>query len=346
MRGKKSLKEFRELDFLLQKIPRNPRQKNKLFESDCEIIKSDSSFLTISSDSICEEIVEKLYLDPFLWGWMTVMVSASDLAASGTLPIGILLATEWKFKTPLSTKVKFFSGVRAALKDSHLKLLGGDSGSAPEHFFNSSVLGKSKKMPLMRKKVRPGELVCLIGKKQPGAGPALALQFLFQFPKRFFLEKHYRPRPQPALIHQLRHLVSASIDTSDGLANSLDIISKINRVGFALVYRLEAMQPEALKFCEKAKLHPLMLWMSDHGDYQSLIFVPAKNLQKLQKITTDFVVLGRVTRNPKKVEVLYQETLIELPMKLLQSVGRTMTSLRQGNSKMQKYFSKIKALGT
>ncbi len=341
MNSEKSLKEFRELDFLLKKMPRNSRQKNKLFESDCEIIKSGSSFLTISSDSICEEISEQLYLDPFLWGWMSVMVSASDLAASGSDALGLLLATEWKFKTSLQTKKKFFSGARAALQKTGLKLIGGDSGSASEHFFNSTILGTSKKLPLMRKPVKPGDLICLVGQKQLGAGPALALQYLFRHPKKYFLEKHYRPKPQPKLISRLRHLVHASIDTSDGLANSLDIISKLNQVGFLLEYKNQAIHPEALRFCEKARVHPLMLWMSDHGDYQSLLFVSPKNMNQIRKLTKDLIVLGEVVKSSKKAEVLYQGRLIRLPMNMLQSMGRSLASLRRGNLKMQRYFRDI-----
>ncbi len=339
--SKASLREFRELDFLLKKISRSPQQKNKLFESDCEIIQSGSSFLAVSVDSISEEIFQKLYRDPFLWGWMSVMISASDLAASGTQALGILLSTEWKFGTSGAIKKKYFKGVEAALKATDLKLIGGDSGSSPEYFFSSTVLGQAPKIPLMRKGVRPGDLVCLVGQRQLGAGPALALRYLFDEPQKYFLEKYYRPRPQPSLTFKLRALARASIDTSDGLANALHIISEINQIGFSLNFEKRAMHPEALSFCTKAKIHPLMLWMSDHGDFQCLLFVPPQNITKLKKLTQEVVILGQAIKGPKRLEVAYEGSLIDLPIGLLQKVGRSLSSIRSGNQKMRKYFSQL-----
>ena len=53
---------------------------------------SESSILAITTDSIVEEIRLGLYDDPYLIGWMIVMVNLSDLAAVGADPLGILIS--------------------------------------------------------------------------------------------------------------------------------------------------------------------------------------------------------------------------------------------------------------
>ena len=110
---------------------------------------------------------------------------------------------------------------------------------------------------------------------------------------------------------------------------------------FLLEYKNQAIHPEALRFCEKARVHPLMLWMSDHGDYQSLLFVSPKNMNQIRRLTKDLIVLGEVVKDSKKAEVLYQGMMIRLPMNMLQSMGRSLASLRRGNLKMQRYFRDI-----
>ena len=73
-------------------MTRNPRQLNGLQESDAELITlstGKSPILAVTTDSIVEEIEANLYTDPFLIGWMTVMVNLSDLAAVGAESIGV-----------------------------------------------------------------------------------------------------------------------------------------------------------------------------------------------------------------------------------------------------------------
>src|SRR3990170_7954855 len=74
-------------------FPRSPLQYNKLQESDSELVRlpGGNSLLAVTTDGVVEEIESGLYDDPYLIGWMTVIVNASDLAAVGAEPLGILI---------------------------------------------------------------------------------------------------------------------------------------------------------------------------------------------------------------------------------------------------------------
>ena len=87
--------ENRLIERLTKRFRRSPLQINRLQESDAEIIRlgnAEGACLAATTDSIAEEIGMGLYTDPYLIGWMTVMVNMSDLAAVGARPLGILIA--------------------------------------------------------------------------------------------------------------------------------------------------------------------------------------------------------------------------------------------------------------
>ena len=80
------------VESLVRALPRSLDQANGLGESDAELLRLPGTdlLLAITTDAIVEEIEAGLYRDPYLIGWMTVMSSASDLAAVGADPLGIL----------------------------------------------------------------------------------------------------------------------------------------------------------------------------------------------------------------------------------------------------------------
>ncbi len=305
-------REYREMKSLLSGLPRSRLQMNQLFTSDCEILKLKNSYICSSTDSLAEEIDIGLYRDPFTWGWMTVASSISDLAASGAQPLGILLANQWRYGTKKSLKDRYFLGVKKALRKMNVSLLGGDSGSALSHSHAGTILGASKRKPLTRLGVRPGDFAIVIGKKMGGLGPSLAFQLLFQKTSSLKLENQFRPQPNLSLAHKLMPYAKASIDTSDGIATCLDTIGQLNRVGFSLNWNPSWASPVALKFCEKAKLHPAMLIMGDHGDFQTVLFVTKSNLKRISKITQDYCVLGQATRD-LDITLNFFENVIRLP---------------------------------
>lgn len=78
-------REVALLERLAGGFARSHLQCNQRHESDAELIRlpGSRSVLALTTDAISEEIESGLYADPYLIGWMTVMVNASDLAAVG-----------------------------------------------------------------------------------------------------------------------------------------------------------------------------------------------------------------------------------------------------------------------
>ncbi|MGD8867883.1 MAG: AIR synthase related protein, partial [Gemmatimonadales bacterium] len=98
-------------------LPRSPLLLNGLCESDAELIRLPGTdmALALTTDAIAEEIAAGLYNDPYLIGWMVVMVNASDLAAVGAEPLGILLNETLPGVVDPAYVERLQSGIRNAL---------------------------------------------------------------------------------------------------------------------------------------------------------------------------------------------------------------------------------------
>lgn len=334
-------REYLELHPFLRGMPRSADQINSFFEADCEILKLGGQYLAVSSDSVGEEIDLKIYQDPFLWGWMTVMNSVSDLAASGTEALGLVLSNQWKYGTSKAVKARFFLGVKKALGMSKVPLLGGDSGNGEAHCHTSTILGLSKKIkPLTRIGIKEGDILCLLGKNQTGNGPAIALRILFKKSESAFAEKYFRPVPSIKKMSLLRPLLQAAIDTSDGIAVSLQILSELNQVGFKVVWNEKTLSSHALRFCKKTDLHPLLLWMSDLGDLQTLVAIPKTKLSKALMLEPALLPIASATSKENGITLQYQDKIINLPTEAIANCPRNIRSIRSTIKKLNLIFKK------
>lgn len=318
-------REYLELKSALGTKRKSAEQLNQLFESDCEIIRlGPKNFLATSIDSISDEIELGLYKNVETWAWLSVMSSVSDLAASGTKPVGLTLSTQWKYETPADLQKTYFQHVTKACKAAGVAFLGGDSGFTSSHVFTSSIIGRSEKKPLMRTGVKAGDLLVLAHEKNVGIGPALAFRFLMKAPESVMPETLFRPRPSLELAARLRPYASAAIDTSDGIASSVSILCELNKLGAELYWNSSINHPAAEAAVKKLGLSPVFLWLGDHGDFQTLFAISEKEFAKI-KNKKNLSVIGKMTR--KKSTILhYHNQEIELPLNKITTVKRDLES--------------------
>ena len=333
----KQLREYSELKMTLGAQIRSPRQINGLFEADCEIVKvGPKNFITTSTDSMGEEITMGLYKDPETWAWLTVASSVSDHCASGAHALGLTLSTQWAFQTPAEIKKQFFATVKKACAKMHVPLLGGDSGYAQDHVMTSSILGHAVTQPLMRSGAKAGDYLVLADQKSLGVGPALALRFLLQSDESLLPERLFRPTPSWQLAQKIRPLATAAIDTSDGLVMALYTLAQINNLGFEIHWKEKINHPQALRFCAIKGYSPVMLWLGDLGDLQTLFVVPERNLHKLPR--TGLTVLGKF-QHQKTYTLKYKKHTVPLPINQLTDVGRDTAAYMNLAQDLKKYLA-------
>jgi len=165
-------------------------------------------------------------------GWKAVTAAVSDLAAKGARPKYILLSLSLKPSTEFSEFLELVNGAQEASKKYGATIAGGDINESSSPSISVTALGSSEKL-LSRVGASPGDKLAttgLFGKTFAGLHAALNSRPC----ERELSEAVYSPvaRVEEGAALAQCGGVSACIDSSDGLAESLHQLSEVNDVGF------------------------------------------------------------------------------------------------------------------
>lgn len=275
-------KELAILHDITRSFTRHPRQCNRPFESDAEVIdvrKMSCGYLVLKTDGIHEEIKEKLYGHPALIGWMAATASISDLAATGATPFGILLTLQIPRKTDECWLAQFQAGINEACEQYHVSVLGGDTNFDPSISVATTCIGFIESgEPVSRKGLKAGDLLYATGRL--GLGNAYAYGHYFD-PR---LQISYKPVARLRESITIRKFATSCIDTSDGLFPALSVLSQINGMGFTLgADLLSVLHPDARHVSAISNIPPWMLLAGPHGEYELLFTVPPDRKDEFEK---------------------------------------------------------------
>jgi thiamine-monophosphate kinase len=171
-------------------------------------------------------------------GWRCLARGLSDIAAMGGEPRAAFLSLALPRKLPQRWVDQFFAGFLKLAKQHEVQLAGGDIAESPSGVLaDIVVLGSAPKgKSILRSGARVGDLVYVTGTL--GASVA-TLELLREGKKlrRSAHRRHFYPEPRINVGQYLREnkLVSAMIDTSDGLSVDLAHICEESGVG-AVIY--------------------------------------------------------------------------------------------------------------
>lgn len=270
-----------EIDFINSiagKFTRSPLQRNKIHQSDAEIISLDDSqekSLAVTMDTVSEEIKFGLYDDPYLIGWMTVMVNMSDLAAVGASPLGILISEAFTAALNQEYILKIQEGIDAACKACGTFVLGGDVSNSDQLALTGCAIGMVEgKNFLSRVGCKPGDLIYSTGKL--GRGNGFALQKMNKLKES---KVDYKPIARLAEGKSLLEFANCCMDTSDGTISTLDQIMRLNNCGIQLKDDWEnIIDEDSKKLCDRLGIPLWLLLAGYHGEFE-LIFSVNPNIE-------------------------------------------------------------------
>jgi thiamine-monophosphate kinase len=273
------LTEIREnalINALVGQLPRTSSQLNRLHESDAELIRLPgmNGILAVTTDSLVEEIERGLYEDPYLIGWMTVMINASDLAAVGADPIGILVSETLSEDADKEFLTELQRGIHEACTASGLCVLGGDTNFSDRLQMGGCALGIiADGEPLTRKGCKPGDLLFASGPL--GQGSSYAYWKLASNSNEGGIHHQYKPFARMNQGRLLREFATCCMDSSDGALATLDQLMRLNRFGFILDTPLEKiLHPDASHLSTKLRIPPWIMLAGPHGEFELIFTVP------------------------------------------------------------------------
>ncbi len=190
-------------------------------------------------------------------------------------------------------------GLNAGAREYDAYVLGGDTNEASDLIISCVAFGVGEKKRLMlRSGAKPGDIVAVTGAfGKPAAGLKILLQHL-SAPSKFkrtlvdaVLLPHARLKEGLALAQT--DAITASIDSSDGLAWSLHEISKLSHIGF-LIDNL-SVADEVRRFAEKHGLDHVGLCLYGGEEYELVVTVKPKLWEKA-KNAASLIRIGSVTK--------------------------------------------------
>jgi thiamine-monophosphate kinase len=298
-----AITERAQIERLAAGFARSPLQLNALHESDAELVGlQNGCILAITTDTIAEEIATGLYRDPYLAGWMIVTVNASDLAAVGAEPLGIVVSESIPPTMPEFAVEALQRGIRDAAQRHRLHVLGGDTNAAASLALGGTAVGTiADAAPLTRRGARPGDRLYASGPL--GIGTAFAFVSLLGQAREIAAAVPFKPVARLKEGRSLAGIASACIDTSDGVIAALDELTRLNGLGVRWERQLsELLHPAALATARAADLPPWTMLAGPHGEFELLFTVPSNRRDALDEaaaaIGWDPLELGLVTAEP------------------------------------------------
>lgn len=176
--------------------------------------------LVVTTDAAIEYVhFQREWATPGEIGWRAVAAAASDIAAMGASPLGILFA----IAVPVPWRDELGAlgdGLGDACEQFGIPIVGGNLSDGGELSITSTVLG-SAVAPVPRSGARVGDIVYVTGRL---GGPRAALEALLagREPAAAHRDRALRPVPRLAAGRWLaEHGARAMIDISDGLSADL-----------------------------------------------------------------------------------------------------------------------------
>jgi len=304
LKGVKELGERKIIDIILSQLEPMPIMPIP-FGDDASAIDIGSGKLAVIKTDM---LVGKTDVPPKMILWQAarkaVVMNISDLAAKGVKPIALLASVGIPRGLRKQDIEQIGEGLNKGAREYDAYILGGDTNEASDLVISCAALGIGEKRRLMlRSGAKPGDIVAVTG---PFGKTAAGLKILLQnlsTPlgiRKKFMDSVLMPRARlnEGLTLAQTGAVTASIDSSDGLAWSLHEISRASQVGF-LIDGFPIAE-EAKQLAKMYKLDPVELCLYGGEEYELVVTVKPRLWRRVRD-KVSLIKIGRVTREKRLV---------------------------------------------
>ncbi|MCL1969965.1 MAG: thiamine-phosphate kinase [Candidatus Bathyarchaeota archaeon] len=236
-----------------------------------------------------------------------IVMCVSDFASKGVQPVAALVALGLpNCLATVESVVEIVDGLNAAAREYGAYIVGGDTGETGDLTISVSLYGKAFKSVLMlRDGAKAGDVLAVtgvFGKSSAGLRLLLDDSYVASSRARLVLENAvFRPvaRLVEGLALSKSGCVSASMDSSDGLAWSLHELMRMSNVGFTL--DLVPVAVETVEFAQQNGLNAESLALYGGEEYELVLTVPPEKWDAAKKAVEEvggkLIAIGRATEH-------------------------------------------------
>jgi thiamine-monophosphate kinase len=233
-----------------------------------------------------------------------IVMNISDFASKGVLPSAALVALGLpKQYAKKKCILEIADGLNTGVREYGCYLVGGDTGEAQDLIITVSLFGTAKQSSLMlRKGTRAGDIVAvtgLFGKTAAGLRLLQEKRGASERAREVLIDSVYNPkaRLREGLALRGYDFVSASMDSSDGLALCLHELAQNNGVGFLIDKVPVAVEVEA--FASQNSLNAYDLALYGGEEYELVLTVKPEKWEEAKTVVEtvggNLIAIGKAT---------------------------------------------------
>ena len=244
-------------DIIFNYIELDPNQLSK--NEDAVALKINNEYIVVNVDTFVRETDAPPKMTEFHMGYRVVTMTISDLISKGAIPEVLLLSISAPSELNIDELKALLNGVKKACEKYNTKYLGGDFGEASDLILTGIGLGKTKKL-IHRNTALPGDSIWVTG---PFGNSGAALHYLLHNGSGekglidTILENYFFSPLNLNDGKALRDIASAAMDSSDGLAVTLNTLA--NQSGIMMEIHNVPVSDIARKYAARNGLDPLDL---------------------------------------------------------------------------------------
>lgn len=233
-----------------------------------------------------------------------IVMNASDFAAKGVLPSVVTVALGLpKSLANEQTVTEISNGLNTGARENGCYIIGGDTGETKDLIIAVSMFGTAKQSSIMlRTGTRAGDILAItgmFGKSAAGLHLLLNKCKASLTIREKILDAVLTPkaRLREGLALKGYDYVSASMDSSDGLAWTLHELAQKNKVGFLI--NQVPIASEATKFASENNLDALELAFYGGEEYELVLTIKPEKWSEahgvVEAVGGNLIPIGRAT---------------------------------------------------
>ena len=237
----KTLGEHRIIEIIQSHLSKMPRMPIPFGDDVSAVDLSEKQVAVLKTDMLVGKTDVPKEMSLFQAARKAIVMNISDFASKGVKPIAALVALGLPTNFSKKDIEEIAQGLNSGAQEYNTYIIGGDTSEASDLIVSITLFGTAQKHALMlRSGAKAGDILAVTGYfGKSSAGLHLLLdQACFAEPilRKTLLESVLMPkaRLKEGLALSGSGKVSASIDSSDGLAWSLHELGRLSNVGFAI----------------------------------------------------------------------------------------------------------------
>ena len=234
-----------------------------------------------------------------------VVATVSDFAAKGVRPRALLTSLGLPQSFGRAAIRQIGAGLEKASREYDCPIVGGDINQSDDFIVDCLGMGLANPKTLMRRdRARPGDIVAVTGKF---GNSSAGLRYLLSAGKSESRRSRTlenavllpRARLREGLALARTGVVTASIDSSDGLGWSLHELARSSHVGISL--NTVPLAAEAKEFAGENGISPLELALYGGEEYELVLTIRREGFKKAKKKVASLIPIGSVVRDAGSV---------------------------------------------